>query len=544
MAKRRRPFNRERGTLNSMVTGNYVVFAFLVVFLTITIYVGAGLAISRAQDQKGPYRIISQTHDLAKERYGRLGVQTYLGSGSYIEVLDAKAKVIYCSKLLQKKNTYEVDEIEYIQNVDGNSYYTVDPVYIAGELAGYIIHKYSLNATNVATGTGQVMVTEGGMSGVMVLDRNKNVTYSTLDNGVTKISDKEFEYMYGGNELNTTLMKYEFRTARGEKRTLLIHVNYSNANLRSQIKRIMIVSSTIFSLCLLALILFFVFRISFTIRRPLKLLESAMLDITRGKTDTTVAYEGPREFVEIADAFNIMSTELHDSEKKRAAAEQEKQKMLADISHDLKTPITVIQGYAKAVADGLIPSEDEKKYLDTISKKADGLSDLINTFYEYSKLGHPEFQLITEEDDVCEYFREYLALKYEEIELQGFGLDLDIPDEQIMYSFDKMQLKRVFENILSNSFKANKAGTTIIASMKKEGDKIFIRLGDDGVGIPEDIRDKVFKPFVVGDESRTSGKGTGLGLSIAGLIVKAHGGTIRLLSDEEAQGKTIFEIVL
>ena len=80
--------------------------------------------------------------------------------------------------------------------------------------------------------------------------------------------------------------------------------------------------------------------------------------------------------------------------------------------------------------------------------------------------------------------------------------------------------------------------------MKKEGDKIFIRLGDDGVGIPEDIRDKVFKPFVVGDESRTSGKGTGLGLSIAGLIVKAHGGTIRLLSDEEAQGKTIFEIVL
>ena len=83
------------------------------------------------------------------------------------------------------------------------------------------------------------------------------------------------------------------------------------------------------------------------------------------------------------------------------------------------------------------------------------------------------------------YFLEYLALKYEELELVGFNIEPDIPDERIMYSFDKMQLKRVFENILSNSIKANKEGTTIIASMKKAGDKIVIRLGDDGVGIPE-----------------------------------------------------------
>ena len=126
----------------------------------------------------------------------------------------------------------------------------------------------------------------------------------------------------------------------------------------------------------------------------------------------------------------------------------------------------------------------------------------------------------------------------------GFNIEPDIPDERIMYSFDKMQLKRVFENIISNSIKANKEGTTIIASMKKAGDKIIIRLGDDGVGIPKNLREDVFKPFVVGNESRTSGQGTGLELSIAYLVVKAHGGTIRLLDEAEAEGKTIFEIVL
>ena len=543
MARLIRPFNREKGTLASLVTWTFVIFALLVVCLTITIYAGAAIAFNRAQDQKGPYSLTQQTHTLQKERYGRLAVQVYLGSGSYIEVLDANANVIYCSNPF-KHNTYEVEEIEYIQSVDGNSYYYVEPVYIGGDLLGYVIQKHALTTTTVNTADGKISVTEGGVSGIMVLDRNKNVTYSTMNNGVHHISDTEFEYMYGGNELNTTLQKYEFHTEKGQRRTLLIHANYSKDNLRAEYKRILILASTIFTLCLLALILVFAIRISLRIRRPLKLFASAMREIAKGRTDTTVAYEGPREFVEIADAFNNMSTELHDSEKKRAAAEQEKQKMLADISHDLKTPITVIQGYAKAVADGLIPEEDEKKYLDTISKKADGLSDLINTFYEYSKLEHPEFRLVTEEGDVCEYFREYLALKYEEIELLGFNLDLDIPDEEIMYTFDKMQLKRVFENILSNSIKANKAGTTIIAAMKKTSDRIVIRLGDDGVGIPKDIRDKVFKPFVVGDESRTSGKGTGLGLSIAYLIVRAHGGTIRLLDEKEAEGRTIFEIVL
>ena len=80
--------------------------------------------------------------------------------------------------------------------------------------------------------------------------------------------------------------------------------------------------------------------------------------------------------------------------------------------------------------------------------------------------------------------------------------------------------------------------------MKQSGENVIIYLGDDGVGVPEVIQDEIFKPFVVGEKARTSGKGTGLGLSIAKLIVEAHGGSIRLMDDNESGYSTIFEIIL
>ena len=274
------------------------------------------------------------------------------------------------------------------------------------------------------------------------------------------------------------------------------------------------------------------------------MLEKAMTSYSTPSEKTTLSYSGPKELEQIISTFNDMSERLNDSEKKRIQTENEKQKMLADISHDLKTPITVIQGYAKAVSEGLVPQDEEKRYLDTICAKAENLSELINKFYEYSKLEHPEFNLVREKADLCEYFREYLAAKYEELDLQGFDMDIDIPDQIIEYSFDRFQLKRVFENIISNSVKVNPQGTTIYAAMKQEDGKIKIYLGDNGVGIPDNIRDDIFNPFIVGNESRTSGQGTGLGLAIARLIVESHGGDIRLADDKNGRYKTLFEIVL
>ena len=226
--------------------------------------------------------------------------------------------------------------------------------------------------------------------------------------------------------------------------------------------------------------------------------------------------------------------------------EAARQKMLADISHDLKTPITVIQGYSKAIVDGVIPDESMDKYLNTIYQKSNHLADLINAFYDYSRLEHPEFQLTLEPGDLSEYLREYVAGKYEELELAGYELDVDIPERPIYMSFDHVELRRVFENIITNTTKHNPTSTTIHVSMEfiRERHQVRIRLGDDGEGIAPELREHLFEPFVVGDESRNSKHGTGLGLSVAKRVVEAHGGRIRLLSADETSWSTMYEIIL
>ncbi|QHI73002.1 sensor histidine kinase [Aminipila terrae] len=229
--------------------------------------------------------------------------------------------------------------------------------------------------------------------------------------------------------------------------------------------------------------------------------------------------------------------------------EEQRQKMLADISHDLKTPITTIQGYAKALADGMIAEEEQKKYLNKIYNKSIELTDLINTFYEYSKLEHPDFSFCFESIEIYEFLREYLAERYEEISDKGFELELDIPEDHAFCNVDKFQLKRAFDNIVNNSIKHNPKGTRLFINVTMDEQQSlnkFVRIviADNGVGIPQELTASIFDPFVVGDDSRTSKQGSGLGLSISRKIIEGHGGNIALETGEEKGYKTAFKIFI
>lgn len=106
---------------------------------------------------------------------------------------------------------------------------------------------------------------------------------------------------------------------------------------------------------------------------------------------------------------------------------------------------------------------------------------------------------------------------------------MDIPEEEMEIKIDKVQLQRVFDNILGNSIKHNEKGTNIYVSLKEKNDIYEIIIADDGKGISKDIANNIFEAFTVGDESRNSKQGSGLGLAIAKTIVDLHGGTIELV---------------
>ena len=204
----------------------------------------------------------------------------------------------------------------------------------------------------------------------------------------------------------------------------------------------------------------------------------------------------------------------------------------------------MIQGYAKAICDGLIPPEKLPDYLDTIYQKSNRLTGLIDTFHEYSKLEHPQFTLQTKRLDLCEVLREYLASKYNELELGGFVPEIEIPDEAIWCMLDKTAFLRVLENIVSNAIKHNPSGTALFFQLQCRNGQAVLTLADNGVGIPPELADRIFDPFVVGDESRNTRQGSGLGLAISHKIVTAHGGTIQLVQPPQPGYSTQFQVTL
>ena len=303
----------------------------------------------------------------------------------------------------------------------------------------------------------------------------------------------------------------------------------------------------LFLILFVLIILYFSLRMRKRLVDPIRNLDHAIehfASTTGEEQIETFPEVGIREIDHIRNSFTHMVQRLRQSENESRRLEQERQKMLADISHDLKTPITVIQGYSQALCDGIVDEKTQKKYLQTMVYKSEMLAELINSFYEYSKLEHPQFTLRPEKGDVCEYFREYLAMKYEELETAGFDLVAELPEEQVPCEFDPAQLKRVFENMIANSLKHNSSGTTLFANMTVKDGDVILRLGDNGNGIPDSIREKIFEPFVVGDEARTSGKGTGLGMAISRRIIEEHGGVVTLLPKGSYKMTTCYEIRL
>ena len=152
--------------------------------------------------------------------------------------------------------------------------------------------------------------------------------------------------------------------------------------------------------------------------------------------------------------------------------------------------------------------------------------------------------MVKKKQDFAEFLRTYLAGRYDEIELAEFRLEVEIPEEQILHSFDEVQFGRVLDNILANALKHNPKGTTIYITLQQTERTIQIEVGDNGVGIPEEIKEQLFDPFTVGDDSRHNRQGSGLGLAVAAKIVELHGGALFLEKAGNGYISTLFVIRL
>lgn len=249
-----------------------------------------------------------------------------------------------------------------------------------------------------------------------------------------------------------------------------------------------------------------------------------------------------REFSRVKEAFNHMAKRIQEESDLKNKSEKVRKQMILDISHDLKNPLTSIQGYSEfLIKNDNLSREKNLEILKTINKNSIRANRLINELFQYSKLQNKKYTLEMKKEDISELVREVAAAHISMMEDKGMKYEISAPEE-VITNFDWKEMDRAISNILGNAIKYNDKGTNIYIKLKENNELIIITVKDDGVGIPEEFKKNIFEPFVRVDESRNSDTGgTGLGLAIASNIISRHNGKIRL---KDSFKGCEFEIIL
>ena len=227
-------------------------------------------------------------------------------------------------------------------------------------------------------------------------------------------------------------------------------------------------------------------------------------------------------FVVFALIFYRLTAKAIKQESERRL--QEQNLLYAAIAHDLKTPMTSVQGFAKALSDGKIKPEEQQEIFDIIYRKSNSMNDMVNTLFDYAKLGTDGYKPALAEVDICSLVREVIAENYCDFEDHGIELDIDISETPITVNADKTELKRAVTNLIVNIYKHNPDGIRAKVSIRKDNDKAEISIADSGEPLPEGV--DIFEPFVTKNTARTVGHGTGLGLAVTKRVIERHGGKI------------------
>lgn len=270
--------------------------------------------------------------------------------------------------------------------------------------------------------------------------------------------------------------------------------------------------------------------------KPLHQLQEATHKIKEGDLDFTIEAHSKDEIGELCEDFENMRKRLKDSMEEKMQYDKESKELISNISHDLKTPITAIKGYAEGILDGVADTpERQDKYVRTIYNKANDMSRLIDELTFYSKMDTNRIPYTFNKIHVDQYFRdcvEELALELESknIELTYFNY----LEEDVVIIADAEQLKRVINNIIGNSVKyMDKKRGIINIRIKDAGDFVQVEMEDNGKGIAVRDLPYIFDRFYRTDASRNSTQGgSGIGLSIVKKIVEDHGGRIWACSKE------------
>src|SRR3989475_310531 len=237
-----------------------------------------------------------------------------------------------------------------------------------------------------------------------------------------------------------------------------------------------------------------------------------------GEYGVLVAERGQRELRTLARAFNAMSTRL-------ATADRNRRAFVADLTHELRTPLAIIRGQAEGIGDGVYPGD--QAHVTPILDATASLDSLVDALATMTLADVGSLTLKREAVDVPVLVTSSLAAFQSAADAAEVRLVADLEPDLPAIDADPARIRGVLGNLLSNAIRYTPSGGTVTASARRSGESVAFGIRDTGQGIPSELRPRIFERFVKGPGS----PGSGLGLAIAKDIVSAHGGTIEAISD-------------
>jgi signal transduction histidine kinase len=286
--------------------------------------------------------------------------------------------------------------------------------------------------------------------------------------------------------------------------------------------------------CIVILLIFFVlYRITVS---PLKKNIRAVQEFSSGKYDYKPKIATRDEYEELAQTTAFLAGELKN-------LEDYQKKIIGNISHDLRSPLTSIKGYAEAMADGTIPVEMQEKYLNIIVHESTRLTKLSQNLLTLNSYENRGALLNLSVFDINEAIRQ-TALSFEGTgRKKGIQIRLLFEETSLFVNADMEKIEQVLYNLLDNAIKFSYENKSIRITTKRKGTKAMISVKDKGVGIPKESLPKIFDRFYKTDSSRgRDKKGTGLGLAIVKDIISAHKEQISVVSTEGAGTEFTFSL--
>lgn len=381
-----------------------------------------------------------------------------------------------------------------------------------------------------------------GMAYVQYLDKTWNTTRSLASDAVKE----QLTLIQEGNEIRATDLFPELEQDGDRIVTIgvpwcygdsvvgavLLHIPMQSLHIsiRGIIRQIL--PPALLALALGTILAFFLARSQI---RPMKEMSSAVREFSKGDLTRRVDVHCGGELQELGDSINRMAEAL-------SRLEDSRRSFVANVSHELRSPMTCMRGYVQAMLDGVIDPQDMPRYLRIVLDETDRLTDLVKDLLDLSRLESGKFPLTLAPFEANELVRRNLINFEPRIEEKGIEVSAQLAEGPLYVMADANRINQVVSNIIDNAVKfMNGEHSQLTVRTARESDRVRFVIANNGPRIADEDLPYIFERFYKADKAHTSGQGTGLGLSICQRIMQQHGSEITVRSDD---GETAFEFTL